>query len=45
LCENVSLNAAAHDGYVVFQNYDPATGTVFVVVPVRSTIGDGADSC
>jgi len=28
---DVSLNAAAHDGYVVFQNYDPATGTVFVV--------------
>ena len=28
---DVSLNAAAHDGYVVFQDYDPAKGTVFVV--------------
>jgi subtilase family serine protease len=28
---DVSLNAASHDGYVVFQDYDPASGTVFVV--------------
>ena len=28
---DVSLNAAAHDGYVVFQDYDPVKGTVFVV--------------
>ncbi len=28
---DVSLNAAAHDGYVVFQKYDPADGTVYVV--------------
>jgi len=28
---DVSLNAAGRDGYVVFQKYDPAVGTVFVV--------------
>jgi len=28
---DVSLNAASHDGYVVFQDYNPASGTVFVV--------------
>jgi hypothetical protein len=28
---DVSLSAAAHDGYVVFQDYNPAKGTVFVV--------------
>lgn len=28
---DVSLNAAAHDGYVVFQRYDPASGTVYLV--------------
>jgi subtilase family serine protease len=28
---DVSLNAAAHDGYIVFQRYDPSVGTVFVV--------------
>ncbi|HET9793093.1 MAG TPA: S53 family peptidase [Thermoanaerobaculia bacterium] len=28
---DVSLNAAAHDGYVVFQKYDPSVGTVYVV--------------
>ncbi|HET7451570.1 MAG TPA: S53 family peptidase, partial [Thermoanaerobaculia bacterium] len=28
---DVSLNAAGHDGYVVFQRYDPANGTVYVV--------------
>jgi len=28
---DVSLNAGAHDGYVVFQKYDPNDGTVYVV--------------
>jgi len=28
---DVSLNAAGHDGYVVFQRYDPSSGTVYVV--------------
>ena len=28
---DVALNAGSHDGYVVFQDYDPATGNVFVV--------------
>jgi subtilase family serine protease len=28
---DVSLNAAAHDGYVVFQRYDPADGSVYLV--------------
>jgi subtilase family serine protease len=28
---DVSLNSASHDGYVVFQDYDPTKGTVFVV--------------
>jgi subtilase family serine protease len=28
---DVSLNAAARDGYVVFQNYDASVGTVYVV--------------
>jgi len=28
---DVSLNAAGHDGYVVFQRYDPSVGTVVIV--------------
>ena len=28
---DVSLNAAGHDGYVVFQRYQPSSGTVYVV--------------
>ncbi len=28
---DVSLNAAAHDGYIVFQKYNPSDGTVYVV--------------
>lgn len=28
---DVSLNAASNDGYVVFQKYNPSSGTVFIV--------------